>query len=228
MNISQKISTLIVDDDKEFRQSMKTLLNLYTESKIFQFQLIDEAGSLEEALYFVSKYKYTLLILDLELNQSSGINLLKYFKENNYVTKTLVLSAHQDEDWIFQTMQANARGYIFKPNVVSQLCEAITAVLNSKIYLPPEVATKFFSYFNHSYVDLDWKSQNPQMLHFTKREREVLQDLVDGLSNEEIAKHLYITVSTVKAHLTSIFAKLGVKNRSQAIVTALKFNTMSL
>jgi DNA-binding NarL/FixJ family response regulator len=66
------------------------------------------------------------------------------------------------------------------------------------------------------------------MLHFTKREREVLQDLVDGLSNEEIAKHLYITVSTVKAHLTSIFAKLGVKNRSQAIVTALKFNTMSL
>ena len=129
---------------------------------------------------------------------------------------------------IFQAMSLGAKGYIFKPNVVSQLLEAINTIINSKIYLPPEVATRFFLFFNNYVSDFclvaigENRQKNDYSL--THREKQVLKYLIQGLSNEEIAQQLYVTVATVKAHLSSIFSKFCVKNRTQAIVMALKEN----
>jgi DNA-binding NarL/FixJ family response regulator len=116
-------------------------------------------------------------------------------------------------------MQAGASGYVFKDRIATQLCDAIATILNDEVYLSPEVATHFFRLF-HFYAGRSLQAKHT--IHLTEREQEVLHWLVQGASNEEIAQHLYITVATVKAHLTAIFEKLKVTSRSQAIVKALK------
>ena len=117
-------------------------------------------------------------------------------------------------------MQAGAAGYVFKNRLVTQLCEAIATALKSEIYLPTEVVSGFFRRF---WADSEASVLTRQKLQITEREQEVLHWLLQGDSNEEIAKRLYITVATVKAHLTSIFKKLQVTSRTQAVVAAFKF-----
>jgi DNA-binding NarL/FixJ family response regulator len=117
-------------------------------------------------------------------------------------------------------MKAGALGYLLKENLLSQLHLAITTVSDGKIYMSPDVATKFFQIF-HGYEGQKNQEHDGVLPLLTNREREVLRLLVQGYSNEEIAQDLYITVATVKAHLTAIFEKLGVKSRSRAIVRSL-------
>jgi DNA-binding NarL/FixJ family response regulator len=214
MITTKKILTLLVDDEAVFRKNLRTLLELYP----MDFKIVGETGSTAKAINLINHYHPQLMLLDLELAQDSGLNILKYLQAHHLSVKTLVLSAHQEENLIFESMQAGAQGYIFKTNLVQQLSEAITTIINEKIYLPPEVATQFFRHFNSHNLN-----QNP-VANLTQREQEVLEYLILGLSNEQISRHLYITVATVKAHLTAIFNKLGVKNRTQAIVAALKMN----
>ena len=125
---------------------------------------------------------------------------------------------------MFRAMQAGANGYVLKDCIATQLCEAISTVLKNEIYLAPELATSFFRMF-HFYTGRSLQAS--RNLHLTEREQEVLHWLVQGASNEDIAKHLYITVATVKAHLTAIFEKLGVNSRTQAIIKALKLGLVS-
>lgn len=214
MITTKKFLTLLVDDEAVFRKNLRTLLELYP----MDFKIVGETGSTAKAINLINHYHPQLMLLDLELAQDSGLNILKYLQAHHLSVKTLVLSAHQEENLIFESMQAGAQGYIFKTNLVQQLSEAITTIINEKIYLPPEVATQFFRHFNSHNLN-----QN-SVANLTQREQEVLEYLILGLSNEQISRHLYITVATVKAHLTAIFNKLGVKNRTQAIVAALKMN----
>ena len=211
------ISTLIVDAEPEFRQILATLLSLYTQGGLLNLSLIGEADCFESALKLSNHYQPNLILLDLESKQENGIKLIKYLQINYPNIKILVLSGHEEEDWIFKAMKAGANGYIFKANIIKHFCEAVKTVLNLEIYLPPEVATRFFSYFNHNIV-----FKKEEFFELTNREKEVLTCLVEGYSNLEIAKKLYITVATVKAHMTAIFNKLGVKNRYQAVIVAIK------
>lgn len=227
MKNNRKITILLVDDEPKFRHSVKTLLNLYSESNIINVHVVGEADSSQRGLKLIDKYQPELILLDLELYQENGLDFLKYLQKQKYATKTLVLSSHQEEKFVFQAMYAGAKGYIFKPNLVNQLIEAINTVANSKIYLPPEVATKFFTQFGRYYLDFACDRDLEQEIKFTNREQEVLACLVKGMSNEEIAQKLFVTVATVKAHLTSIFNKLGVASRTQAIIMVLKQNLVA-
>jgi DNA-binding NarL/FixJ family response regulator len=215
----QMLSVLLVDDEQRFRQGLRTLLNFYSLNDSLSLEVVGEAASVEQALKLTLQESPNLILLDLELVGGDGITTLHRLREISYAGKVLVLSGHQEDDWIFRAMQAGAAGYVFKSRLASQLCEAITTVMKSEIYLPPEVANGFFRRFqaySESYLE------TRQKLHLTEREQEVLHWLTQGASNEEIAKHLYVTVATVKAHLTSIFEKLQVTSRTQAIVAALK------
>lgn len=210
---------LVVDDDARFRQGVCTLLEFYGVSHPPGLHLVAEAGSAAEALALTHEHQPQLILLDLELGDGTGIEVLLQLRAQGFSGKILVLSGHQEDDWIFQAMQAGATGYVFKSRVSTQLPEAISTVMQSEIYLPPEVASGFFRLFQ---AHAAGQQQAQQALHLTDREREVLHWLAQGASNEEIAKHLYVTVATVKAHLTSIFEKLKVNSRTQAIVAALK------
>ncbi|MDI9638271.1 response regulator transcription factor [Geitlerinema splendidum] len=219
MNTLRAISTLLVDDEPRFRRGLRTLLDFYNTNSNWQFEITGEAASVEQAVKLATEQHPTLILLDLELPPSDGINALLCLKQVSYKGKVLVLSAHREDEWIFRAMQAGASGYLFKDCLATQFCEAIQTIMNDEIYLAPAVATAFFRLF-HFYSGRSL--QACQAVHLTEREQEVLHWLVQGASNEEIASKLYITVATVKAHLTAIFEKLNVNSRTQAIVKALK------
>ncbi|MBW4505776.1 MAG: response regulator transcription factor [Scytonematopsis contorta HA4267-MV1] len=213
------VSILLVDDEPKFRQGIRTLLNFYSASGSVNLDIVGEAASVEQALKLTVEQHPALILLDLGLASEDGIAALLRLSELPYKGRVLILSAHHDDEWVFRAMQAGAWGYVFKDHVATQLCEAIRMVMDGKVYLPPEVATGFFRLF-HFYSGQSLLSSTS--VHLTEREHEVLNWLVQGASNEQIAKHLFITVATVKAHLTAIFEKLGVTSRTQAIVKALK------
>ncbi len=219
MTNNQKLSVLLVDDEERFRQGLRTFLNFYSVNYCLPVEVVGEATSVEQVLKLTTQNRPDLILLDLELVGGDGITALQRLKEISYTGKVLVLSAHQEDEWIFRSMQAGASGYVYKKRLASRLCEAIDTVMKSEIYLPPEVAMGFFRRFQ---TDADSSFKTCNRLHLTQREQEVLHWLTQGASNEEIAKHLYVTVATVKAHLTSIFEKLKVNSRVQAIVAAVK------
>lgn len=227
MSKKNNSSLMLIDDNHRFRNSLKTLIQLYNQNSLSKFDLVGDADSVVRGKLLLDKYQPQILLLDLELHQESGLEILKYLIERDYQSKTLILSAHEEEEMIFKAMYLGAKGYVFKPNVVSQLLEAIDTIAREKVYLPPEAAAGFFTSFNHYVSEHQlkiWDNEPKKNYHLTHREKDVLEYLVQGLSNEEIAEKLYVTIATVKAHLGSIFNKFCVKNRTQAIVMALKEN----
>jgi len=219
MTSKNSLTVLLVEDNERFRQGLRTLLSFYNGNGALPLEVVGEANCLDQVLKLTKDKSPDLILLDLQLIGTDGITVLVSLKQINYPGKVLVLSAHQEDEWIFRAMQAGACGYVFKNHLGTQLCEAINTVTKSEIYLPSEVASRFFRFFQ-AYSDSCLRACYE--LHLTEREQEVLYWLTQGASNEEIAKHLYVTVATVKAHLTSIFEKLKVNSRTQAIVTALK------
>ncbi|MEG3928225.1 response regulator transcription factor [Microcoleus sp. D3_18a_C4] len=235
------IPLILVAQELLFFQSLKNLFGFYNINPLWQFNVVGEAETQPEAIKLAVQQQPALILLDIDFHQEreEAINTIVelnnlFNKRNQEKLKILAISSERDEKVIFLAMQAGAVGYVLKENLPSQLCSAMLTVLSGQVYLCPEVATQFFRGF-HLYGQArltnakrspssvtNWDSHHPY--RFTQREQEVLELLVKGSCNEEIAKRLYITIATVKAHLTSIFEKLGVKNRSQAIVRSLKLD----
>ncbi len=215
----QPVSCVLIDDDAKFRQGVRTLLTFYRSNPAKTYEIVGEAATIPQAVQLIQTQHPMLILLDLELSFQDGVDLLINLKDMHYAGKILVLSGHREDEWVFRAMQAGANGYIFKSHLSVHLFEAIEAVLNDQIYLSPEVAAGFFRLFRF----YSGRSQEAaHKLNLTQREQDVLHWLVQGASNDEIAEQLYITVATVKAHLTAIFQKLSVTSRTQAIIKALK------
>lgn len=215
------ISVLLAGNETVFQQNLRALLYFYNLSNYWQLNIVGEATNEQEILTLVKQQKNSLILLDLDSygNEKEGLKTLIELRKipgNNCV---LVISDRGEDIYIFRTMQAGAFGYILKEHLPSQLHTAIITVSEGQVYLCPEVATKFFRMF-HCYEGRALGNSNPYNL--TQREQEVLQLLVEGACNQTIAQSLFITVATVKAHLTAIFEKLGVDSRAMAIVKALK------
>ncbi|MDX2228479.1 MAG: response regulator transcription factor [Leptolyngbyaceae cyanobacterium bins.349] len=222
--LTHPISTLLVDDSPAFRQGLKNLLDFHSSTGSLQFQVVGQAATLRQAIELAQEQSPMLILLDMELAHGSGIEVLQQLHPQAKLSHVLVLSGHQEEEWVFKAMQAGARGYIFKHNLSTQLLEAIQVVLRNQIYLAPEVATQFFQQFHFCAGRSLTKTTT---VHLTEREQEVLHWLVQGASNEVISRQLNITVGTVKAYLTAIFEKLEVTSRTQAALQALKLGLIS-
>lgn len=229
---TQIVSVLLVENDHNFRRGLHTLLGFYSDDCYLQFKIVGEATSSDQALKLVVEQKPTLILLDVQLDvqlpQDSGFKVLMDLKKLDYHGKVLILSTHRDDELVFRAMQLGARGYVAKEKIGSQLYEAISTVMNEEIFLPPDIATSFFRIF-HFYAgrSLQCQKQSHKQVHLTDREHEVLNWLIKGASNEQISGYLHVTIATVKAHLTSVFEKLGVVSRTQAIVKALKLGLVN-
>lgn len=225
MGSHQSLSVVLADDNIAFRQGLKTLLGFFQTQDNLNVNVVGEAASADQAINLAIEQHPRLLLLDLEMQTDrAGEKTIQALRDQNYQGKILVLSAHQEDEYIFRSMQAGANGYLFKFQLSSYLHQAIHTVLNHEIFLAPGVATRFFRSFHFS------KGGNllaTTDIRLTDREKEVLDWLVQGETNQSIASHLNITIATVKAHLTAVFEKLEVKSRSQAIVKALKLGLVS-
>ena len=217
---TKTISVLLVDDDPQFRAGIRTFLSCSQQDRAIE--VVGAADYPALGLSLTKQYSPDLILVDMELAQGDGLSLLQQLRDSNISSKTLVLSGHQEDSWIYQAMQLGANGYVFKSRVAQQLLDAISTVMDDRVYLPPEAATGFFRKFQKTQASLPLQIGQPCDL--SNRENEVLYWLVQGASNDKIAKQLYISVATVKAHLTNIFLKLQVTSRTQAIVAAIKMN----
>jgi DNA-binding NarL/FixJ family response regulator len=218
--VNSSISLLLVDDSDEFREGLKTLLSFFP----VEFRIVGEAKTAQQALDLIAEHCPRLTLLDMELEQGSGLEVLRQLMASQRHGPVLALSAHQEEDWIFRAMQAGAMGYVCKPRVATQLAPALESLLGGKVYLAPELTTQFFHRFQRQ---AEAEFGITRLSNLTEREQEVLSCLVQGASNQAISQKLYITIATVKAHLTAIFEKLDVQSRTQAIVKALQLGLVT-
>jgi len=217
--MGDKISVLIADDHPLIRQGLKQVLEL--EKDIF---VIAQACNGDEAIQFAREYNPDVILMDINMPGINGLQAIKRIKEENIGSKIIVLTIHEDREYLFKTIQMGAVGYVLKDAETTVLVEAIRSVYSGQSYIQPNMTTELVKEFNR--ITMNEKKKNDKNT-LTAREIEVLKLIAEGLINKEIAKKLYISEKTVKNHLSNIFRKLNVSDRTQAAIYAVKHNITS-
>jgi DNA-binding NarL/FixJ family response regulator len=208
-----KIKLFLVDDHDIVRDGLKSLLSNSTEIKI-----IGEAANGAQFFNALHNEIPDILLLDISLPDVSGIEIAKKLNESNPEIGILILSMFTDEDFIINAIKVGARGYLPKNSKKEELINAITIVFNGGEYYPVsinEIVAK--SYINKM------KNKSISLVELlTDREKEIMHLVVDGLSNNEIAEKLFISVRTVETHKSRVIQKLGLKSTVDLVKFAIK------
>ncbi len=197
-----KIRILLVDDHVTIRMGVTTAA-----SDASDMEVIAEADSGEDAIELFRKYRPDLVVLDLRLQGMGGIETLKALREEFRSVRVLIFCSHAKGEEIYQAMRAGAAGFVLKEMPLDRLLDAIRAVNRGEQYVPREIAARMGERL---------------LAHLSPRETEVLRLLGRGLSNKEIGTQLGVVEGTVKIHIANIFNKLGVSDRTQALIEAIK------
>lgn len=203
----------IADDHLMVRQGLKQLLEL--EDKI---EIIGQAGSGDIAIKKILDLKPDVALIDINMPIINGINVTKILKQQDTEIKVIILTIHNEIEYLLRAIDEGANGYVLKDSDFDVLVEAIETVHNGQSYIQSNMAVQLAKKVN--------ESRNINEL--TKREVEVLILITEGLLNKEIAQKLYISEKTVKNHVSNIFKKIGVNDRTQAAVFAIKNSIVDL
>lgn len=220
LSASQNLNILLVDDNLDHSRGIKQLLEMETGHRV-----ISICTSGEDAIRTAKKTSPDLILVDMNMPEMDGLTTIQKLLEVNNTFNIITLTGYDDSDLIFRAMKVGARGYILKTMVVSQLMDAIEHVRAGKVYLPTNLATKFFDHFHVEtarQVSQDVPQQDNLLKHLTQREEEVLALLTNGVTYKGVAKQLFISETTVKTHVNNIFQKLQVNDRTQAVLYAIK------
>ena len=211
-----KITIIIVDDHSLMRQGLKQIIELEDD-----MQVIGQAINGEEAIEMTKRLRPDVVLMDINMPIKNGLQAIQELKENNISSKVIVLTIHEDREYLFKTLQMGAEGYVLKDAESGILISAIRSVFSGQNYIQPnmtrELVKEFTRITKHDKV-------KPQENTLTEREIEVLELIAEGMLNKQIAKALYISEKTVKNHVSNIFKKLNVSDRTQAAIFALKHN----
>ncbi len=208
------IRLLIVDDQVLFREGLKTLLSTQPD-----FSVVAESGNGEEAVRLSVTHKPDVILMDLRMPILDGVTATKRIRDILPTSKIIVLTTFDDDDYVFDGLRAGAVGYLLKDVSSEKLFEAIRAAYRGEYFLQPSITAKVMAEFSR----LSRSSKNKESTlvdPLSVREFEILKMVAEGDSNKEIADALFIAEGTVKNHITSILSKLGVKDRSQAVLKA--------
>lgn len=214
--MSKKINILIADDHSMMRQGLKQILELEKDIAVTA-----QASNGDEAVKMAKDYKPDIILMDINMPGTNGLQAIKEIKQDKLPCKVIVLTIHEDREYLFKTLQMGAEGYVLKDAEPAVLIEAIRNVYNGQSYIQPNMTKELVKEFNR--VTLHEKEKNEEN-NLTSREIEVLELIAEGMINKEIAKHLYISEKTVKNHVSNIFKKLDVSDRTQAAIYAFKHN----
>lgn len=210
MNSSMPISVVVIEDEKEVRQGLSFILD-HTEG----FRCTGAFRSYEDALDDLQTSP-DVLLSDIGLPGVSGVDGVRLFKERFPEASVIMLTVYQDDDKIFQSICNGASGYILKKDPPSRILDAIKEVQDGGAPMSSEIALKVVTAFR----SLAPPKADPSGL--TKREEEILDELVSGNSYKSTADHLNISIHTVRFHIRSIYEKLHVHSKSEAVAKALK------
>ena len=205
------IRLLICDDHAVVRRGLRSLVGVKPE-----MELVGEAVDGEEAVSMAKKLKPDVIIMDLIMPRKDGVTAITEIKKKNQNAKILVLTSFSDDKNVFSAIKAGASGYLLKDSSPEELLQAIHDVHAGKSSLHPVIAQKVIQEM-HQPTDLP-PTDDP----LSAREVEVLQNVAQGMSNQEIARTLKIKEGTVRIHVGNILNKLQLANRTQAALHALR------
>lgn len=211
------IKIMIVDDHSMVREGLKNLLEL--EENI---EVIEQAENGIDCLEKLEKVSPDVLLLDINMPSMDGLEVLSNLKKKNSEVKVLLLTAHNESEYLVKAVELGIHGYVLKDAPSSVLVEAINSIYQGETFIQPSLA----SILNDKIKEKEQDQAKIDSL--TKRELEVLKLLSVGMYNKEIGEKLKITERTIKNHVSNIFKKIGVSDRTQAAVFAIRNSLIDL
>ncbi len=213
------IRVLICDDQEFVCEGLKMILSSDPE-----IQVIGTALDGKEGLEKIEQNPPDLVLMDLKMPVMNGIQTTRAIKQKYPSIFILVLTTYDDDEWLFDAIRSGAAGYLLKDTPRDDLIAAIKGTVKGKSYIDPSVAGKILT-------NIEQKKpieQQPTSILLNDREKEILQLLVRGLTNADIARQIYLSEGTVRNYTSAIFSKLGVSDRTQAVVAALKYGLVDI
>ena len=208
------IKVLICDDQVVVREGLRAILSTTDEIRV-----VGEAGSGAEAVEKVAQLQPDVVLMDLKMPGVNGVEATRLIRDRYPDTRVLVLTTYDADEWVFDAVRSGAAGYLLKDTSREGLIEAIEGTFAGKHYIDPDVAGKFLTQVARvAPMPIPAVIQN-----LTERELEVLELLARGLSNADIAGHLFLSEGTIRNYVSSILTKLNVADRTQAAVLALRY-----
>lgn len=211
------IKVMLVDDHAMMREGIKQLLEFDG-----SITVIEEASNGQDCLNKLKNVKPDVVLLDINMPKMNGIEVLEYIRSKKMNVNVLMLTVHNEVDYLVKAINIGANGYILKDSEINDLKKAIITIVNGETYIQPELIPAL----KEGLTALD--SDKEKLALLTDREIEVLKQVVFGLLNKEIASNLEISERTVKNHISNIFKKLKVSDRTQAAVFAIRNNLVSV
>jgi NarL family two-component system response regulator LiaR len=213
------IRVIICDDQLIVCEGLERILGSTPE-----IEVVGIAHNGQDALNLIPETQPDLILMDLKMPIMNGIIATRKIREKQPGIFVLVLTTYDDDEWVFDAVRAGASGYLLKDTPPTELIKAIQGTVNGQSFVDPNVAGKILSGYASSGVS----HVQPSHYNLSERETDILQLLAQGLSNADIAQQLYLTEGTVRNYTSEIFKKLGVNDRTQAAVVALRYGLVDL
>lgn len=206
-----KSSILLIDDHPMLRNGVKQLINT-----VSHFEVIGETGSGTEGIKLAEKLDPDMILLDINIQNVSGLEILRYLREKNISSRIIMFTVSDAKEDIITALKSGADGYLLKDMEPEDFIKALKDIAEGKIIMDEAISHIILHYMRHSGEPITKQIHDINLL--TPREHEIFNLLVQGLSNKRIAKDLDIVESTVKVHVKSIFKKLNFKSRMEMTV----------
>ena len=211
----KKIRVLIVDDQMLMRQGLQTLLDLEND-----IQVVGQASDGTEAVSVVAHTKPDVVLMDVRMPRLNGVEATRQIRAQTPQTQVIILTTFDDDEYVFEGLRAGAMGYLLKDVSAEDLTDAIRRVARGEALIQPSIARKVVSEFARLGAETKKTEANVLLDPLSERELEILKLIAQGMSNREIAATLFITEGTAKNHISNILSKLGVRDRTQAVLRA--------
>lgn len=211
------IKVMLADDHILMREGIRQLLECDD-----SVEIVGEVSNGEQCMQMIYKVKPEVLLLDINMPVKNGIEVLREIRNNKWNIKVLILTVHNEIEYLLRAMDIGVDGYILKESEFSELKKAINTVMSGETYIQPSL----IPLLNNRMVSRD--KDKDKIEELTKRELEVLIEVANGKLNKEIANELKISERTVKNHISNIFKKIDVSDRTQAAVFAIKNDLIKL
>jgi DNA-binding NarL/FixJ family response regulator len=209
--MEDSIRVLIADDHPLFRDGMRGLLG-----SLPDMEVVGEASSGEQAIELARELQPDVILMDIKMPVINGIEATREILHTSPRIGVLVVTMFEDDDSVFAAMRAGARGYLLKDSSGQEVMHAIRAVASGEAIFGPGVAQRLISFFSAPSPAVSRRA----FLELTEREEEILSLVAQGKTNQEIAKELFVSLKTVRNHVSNIFLKLQVADRAQAVIRA--------
>lgn len=235
----QTVRLVLADDHQLFREGVKRIINMENDMEV-----VGECGDGIQVIEMCNQLRPDIVLMDINMPVENGVVATERLKDIFPAIKVIILSIHDDESYVFETLRKGASGYLLKDMEAGALIEAIRSVVAGHAYIHPKVTGKLINQLrrmtyldergsSHPGEDLLVRDSGVKYMNMsgsplTKREAEVLRLMAEGKSNKLIGEGLFISEKTVKNHVSSILQKMEVEDRTQAVIISIKNGWVTL